>query len=193
MGRTRATSDARQRILDTADRLFYAEGVRAVGIDRIIAESGAAKMTLYSHFRSKDDLILAVLQYREGQFMDWFGRAMARQVGEGMDRLGALFAALKEWFETPTFRGCAFINASVELADAEHAGSVYARQHKERFLAFLLKLIEESLGGAAAKLAPAIALLIEGAIVTAVIQGSSRPAEVARDAAFRLVSPPKGV
>jgi AcrR family transcriptional regulator len=193
MGRTRTTSDARQRILDTADRLFYAEGVRAVGIDRIIAESGAAKMTLYSHFRSKDDLILAVLQYREGQFMDWFGRAMARQVGEGMDRLGALFAALKEWFETPTFRGCAFINASVELADAGHAGSVYARQHKERFLAFLLNLIEESLGGAAAKLAPAVALLIEGAIVTAVIQGSSRPAEVARDAAFRLVSPPKGV
>jgi len=171
MGRTRATSDARHRILDTADRLFYAEGVRAVGIDRIIAESGAAKMTLYSHFRSKDELILAVLQYREEQFTAWFARAMERHVEAGEGRLSALFAALKEWFETPTFRGCSFINASLELADPGHPGSAFVRQHKERFHASLRKLIE-------------------GAIVTAVIQGSSRPAEVARDAAFRLVSPP---
>ena len=189
MGRLKATSDARQRILDTADRLFYAEGVRTVGIDRIIAESGAAKMTLYSHFRSKDDLILAVLQHREGQFIAWFDRAMERHLGTGNDRLGALFAALQEWFETPTFRGCAFINASVELADPEHPGSVFARQHKVRFHAFLSGLIRDSIGESAANLAPAVALLIEGAIVTALIEGSSRPAQVARDAASRLVSP----
>ncbi len=188
MGRTRATSDARQRILDTADRLFYAEGVRAVGIDRIIAESGAAKMTLYSHFRSKDDLILAVLKYREEQFTEWFGQAMERYRRPENDRLGAVFAALKEWFEMPTFRGCAFINASVELADAGHPGSVFARQHKARFHAFLSTIIEESLDGAAAKLSAAVALLVEGAIVTAVIEGSPRSADVARDAAARLLS-----
>jgi AcrR family transcriptional regulator len=188
MGQTKATSDARQRILDTADRLFYAEGVRAVGIDRIIAESGAAKMTLYSHFRSKDDLILAVLKHREEQFTGWFGRSMERHVEAGASRLAALFAALKEWFETPTFRGCAFINASVELADAKHPGFLFARQHKERFHAFLAKLIEESLGRASARLAPAIALLIEGAIVTAVIEGTPRAADVARDAALLLLS-----
>jgi AcrR family transcriptional regulator len=190
MGRIKTTSDARQRILDTADRLFYAEGVRAVGIDRIIAESEVAKMTLYSHFRSKDDLILAVLQYREKQFTAWFAGAMERNAGAEGDRLGALFAALKEWFETPTFRGCAFINASVELADPAHPGFVHARQHKERFHSFLSGLIEGSLGAEAARQAPAVAVLIEGAIITAVIQGSSRPADVARDAAFRLVSPP---
>jgi AcrR family transcriptional regulator len=187
MGRTRAASDARQRILETADRLFYAEGVRAVGIDRIIADSGVAKMTLYSHFRAKDDLILAVLQYREEQFMGWFEQAMERHRRLGKDRLRALFAALKEWFETPEFRGCAFINASVELADAGHPGSVFARQHKGRFHAFLAGLIEESLGKSASRLAPAVALLIEGAIVTAVIEGSPRPADVARDAALRLL------
>jgi AcrR family transcriptional regulator len=191
MGRTKTTSDARQRILDTADRLFYAEGVRAVGIDRIIAESGAAKMTLYSHFRSKDDLILAVLQYREEQFTAWFGRAMERHSDATGNRLGALFAALKEWFETPTFRGCAFINASVELADAGHPGSEFVRQHKARFHAFLANLIEDSLGKAAARLAPAIAVLIEGAIVMAVIEGSPRPADVARDAALLLLSQAK--
>ena len=191
MGRTKTTSDARQRILDTADRLFYAEGIRAVGIDRIIAESGAAKMTLYSHFRSKDDLILAVLRFREEQFTAWFTEAMKRNAGAKGGRLGALFAALKEWFETPTFRGCAFINASVELADPAHPGFVHARQHKERFHAFLANLIEDSLGKAAARLAPAVAVLIEGAIVMAVIEGSPRPADVAREATLLLLSQAK--
>ena len=188
MGRTKATSDARNRILETADRLFYGEGARAVGIDRIIAESGVAKMTLYSHFRSKDDLIVAVLRHREGQFMAWFAGAMERHAGGEGGRLGALFGAIKEWFETPTFRGCAFINASVELADPAHPGFAFARGHKERFRSFLAELIEESLGKSAAEQAPAVAVLIEGAIVGAVIEGSSQPAIVARDAAFRLVS-----
>ncbi len=188
MGRIKAVSDARQRILDTADLLFYAEGVRTVGIDRIIAESEVAKMTLYAHFRSKDDLILAVLEYREGRFTAWFSEAIERHTKAEGGRLGALFAALKEWFETPTFRGCAFINASVELADPGHPGFAFARQHKERFHAFLARLIEDALGKEAAKLAPAVAVLIEGAIVIAVIQGSSEPADVARDAALRLLS-----
>ncbi len=188
MGRTKATSDARRRILDTADRLFYAEGVRAVGIDRIIAESGVAKMTLYSHFPGKDDLILAVLQYREGEFLTWFDQAMGRHVEAGEDPIGALFSALKEWFETPTFRGCAFINASVELTDCGHPGFAFVREHKGRFYSFVARLIEESMGKPAAKLAPAVALLVEGAIVTAVIEGTSRPADVAREAAVRLLS-----
>jgi AcrR family transcriptional regulator len=192
MRRTKKASNARQRILETSDRLFYAEGVRAVGIDRIIAESEVAKMTLYSHFRSKDDLILAVLEYREEQFTAWFEKSMKWHVEVGKDRLGALFAALKEWFETPTFRGCCFINASVELADPGHPGFVFARQHKERFHAFLALLIEESLGAEAAKLAPAVAVLIEGAIVCAVIQGSSRSADVARDTTLRLVASTQG-
>ncbi len=189
MARTKAASDARQRILETADRLFYAEGVRAVGIDRVVAESGVAKATLYAHFRSKDDLILAVLRHREEGFLAWFEQAMERHAGAGKDRLAALFAALREWFETPEFRGCAFINASVELADPGHPGFAFARQHKERFHAFLARLIEESLGKAAARMAPAVAVLIEGAIVSAVIEGSPGPADVARDAALRLLSP----
>ncbi len=188
MGRTKATSGARSRILDTADRLFYAGGVRAVGIDRIIAESGVAKMTLYAHFRSKDDLILDVLRHREERFQAWFAEALGRHAGAEGDRLAALFAALREWFERPDFRGCAFINASIELADPAHPGFAFARQHKERFRGFVAGLIEESLGEAGSKFAPAIALLIEGAIVGAVMQGSSQPAEVARDAAMALLS-----
>src|SRR3954462_2737543 len=108
MGRTRETSEARQRILETADRLFYGNGIRAVGIDRIIAEANVAKMSLYKHFPSKDDLILAVLQHRERGVLVFFRSAMERHGKREKSPLRAFFAALKEWFEMPGFRGCAF-------------------------------------------------------------------------------------
>ena len=181
------TSEARQRILDTADRLFYQEGVRAVGIDRIIAEAGVAKMTLYTHFPSKDDLIVAVLQYREGQVLEFFRASMERHGKRAKGKLRAFFAALKEWFESPGFRGCAFQNAAVELADPAHAGTQFVRDHKRRFTEILRGFVEESVGRSAAKLVPTIALLVEGAIVTAVISGTPDAAEVARDAAQKLV------
>jgi len=187
-----STSAAKQRLLDTADRLFYQEGLRAVGIDRIIAEAGVAKMTLYTYFPSKDALIVAILQYREAQVLAFFRAAMARHATRTTDPLRAFFAALREWFESPGFRGCAFQNAAVELADPAHAGTQVVRDHKRRFAALLRGVIEEAAGTGAATLAPAIALLVEGAIVTAVIQGTPDAAEVARDAALQLVESAKG-
>lgn len=188
MGRAARTSDARQKLLETADRLFYAEGVRAVGIDRVIAEAGVAKMSLYNHFPSKDDLILAVLKYREERVTEFFRAGIERHAKHTKDKVRAFFAALKEWFRTPDFRGCAFQNAAVELADPTHPGTAFARDHKRRFGDFLAGLVEESLGKVAAKLAPAVNLLVEGAIVTAVVQGSPDAADTARDAALRLLS-----
>lgn len=182
-------SDARQRIVETAERPFYAEGVRTVGIDRIIAESEVAKMTLYNHFPSKDDLILAVMQYREEKFDGMFEKWMERHVSKGMDRLNAFFAALKDWFQSPGFRGCMFINAHVELADSKHLASKFSATHKERFHELIRQLVEGTAGSKAANsVAPAIALLVEGAIVTAVMEESSKPAEVAREAALALVA-----
>lgn len=188
MGRTRETSEARQRILETADRLFYRVGIRAVGIDRIIAEAGVAKMSLYKHFPSKDDLILAVLQYREQGVLEFFRTAMERHAKKLKTPLRAFFAALKDFFESPGFRGCAFQNAAVELADPAHPGTEFVRGHKQRFSEFLQGLVEQSVGTAGAKVAPAVALLVEGAIVTAVIQGTPDTADVARDAALKLVA-----
>src|SRR6516164_9420827 len=188
MGRQRETSEARQRILETADRLFYQHSIRAVGIDRIIAEAGVAKMSLYKHFPSKDDLILAVLQYREEGVLEFFRSAMECHGKKTKNPLRAFFAALKEWFETPGFRGCAFQNAAVELADPAHPGTEFVRGHKQRFSEFLRGLVEEVVGNAAAKVAPAVALLVEGAVVTAVIQCSPYAADVARDAALKLAA-----
>ena len=190
MSKTRTRkSDARQRLIETAEQLFYAEGIQAVGIDRIIAEAGVAKMTLYNHFSSKDDLVLAVLQFREAKFDAMFETWMARHRKAGMDGLEAFFAALKDWFKSPGFRGCMFINSNVELADAKHAASKFSAQHKERFNEMLTQIIAENAGPSQAEaVAPAIALMVEGAIVTAVMQQSIESADVARDAALALVS-----
>ncbi|MBI4869485.1 MAG: TetR/AcrR family transcriptional regulator [Candidatus Wallbacteria bacterium] len=192
MRRSRSTSEACRRILETADRLFYQDGIRAVGIDRIIAEAEVAKMTLYAHFSSKDDLIVAVLEYREKCMLEFFRAAMERHGKRKKDRLLAFFAALKELLESPGFRGCAFQNAAVELADPAHAGAMFVRDHKKRFSDLLRGFVEESVGGPAAKLVPAIALLVEGAIVTAVIHGAPDVADVARDAALKLIKDWKG-
>jgi len=194
MGRTPATtSEARQRILETADKLFYQEGVRAAGIDRILAEANVAKMTLYTHFPSKDDLILAALKHREQGVLESFRSAMERHGKKTKSPLRAFFAALKDFFESPGFRGCPFQNAAVELADPTHAGTEFVRGHKQRFSQFLRGLVEETVGKATVKVAPAVSILVEGAIVTAVIQGNSDSADVARDAALKLVGQEHGV
>jgi AcrR family transcriptional regulator len=194
MGWTPATtSEARQRILEAADRLFYQEGVRAVGIDRIIAEANVAKMTLYTHFPSKDDLILAVLKHREQGVLEFFRSAMERHCKKTKSPLRAFFAALKDFFDSPGFRGCPFQNAAVELADPTHPGTEFVRGHKQRFSEFLRRLVEETVGKAAVKVAPALSILVEGAIVTAVIQGNPEAADVARDAALKLAGQEKGV
>ncbi|MBX7105706.1 MAG: TetR/AcrR family transcriptional regulator [Gemmataceae bacterium] len=192
MGRTRETSEARQRILETADRLFYQEGIRAVGIDRIVAEAEVAKMSLYKHFASKDELILAVLKYREEAVLEFFRSAMEQHGKRLKNTLRAFFAALKDWFENPGFRGCAFQNAAVELADPSHAGTQFVLGHKRRFAEFLTGLVAEAVGPGATRLAPVVCLLVEGAIVTAVVQQTPEAADVARDAALKLVAEAKG-
>jgi AcrR family transcriptional regulator len=173
--------------VETANRLFYEGGVRAVGIDRVIAEAGVAKMTLYAHFPSKQDLIVAVLEYREQCVSEFFHRAMERIGPVVKSPLRAFFIALKEWFASPGFRGCAFQNAAIELADPTHPGTEFVRRYKRNFGEFLRGLIERSVGERGAKFAPAIALLVEGAIVTAAIQGNPDAADVACEAALRLL------
>src|SRR5262245_24284870 len=113
MARKGEASEARQRVLETADRLFYQDGIRAVGIDRIIAEAEVAKMSLYKHFPSKDDLILAVLQHREVSVQEFFRSAMERHIKKTKSSLRAFFVTLKDFLESPGFRGCPFQNAAV--------------------------------------------------------------------------------
>ena len=163
--------------------------MRAVGIDRIIAEAGVAKMSLYNHFSSKDELILAVLERRETAFLERFEDWMAKRRKRAKLEIDAFFAALKDWFESDDFRGCAFINAAVELADPDHPAARFAADHKSRFLKLLQQVIAKSEGARiAAKTAPAVALLVEGAIVAAVMGQTSKPASTAHRAAVALLA-----
>lgn len=107
------TPSARDRILDTAARLFYRDGYRATGIDRIIAESGVAKMSLYRHFPSKNDLIFEYLQRRHEFWMAWFEAGVRRRLAARAN-LDVLADTLGEWFGTADYRGCAFINMVAE-------------------------------------------------------------------------------
>ena len=124
MSKTRTKkSDARQRIVETAERLFYAEGVRAVGIDRIIAEAGVAKMSLYNHFPSKDDLILAVLQYREEKF-DGHVREVdgaTRQGGHGPT--GSVLRRPQGLVREPRLSGLHVHQRLCGIGGRQHAGS----------------------------------------------------------------------
>jgi AcrR family transcriptional regulator len=117
----RATSgrdSGRERVLETAYELFSRHGTRAVGVDRIIAESGVAKMTLYRNFASKDDLILAFLERREERWTrEWLQATVERRAETPAQRLLAIFDTFAEWFARDDFEGCSFINVMLEIDD----------------------------------------------------------------------------
>ena len=151
---------ARERILLTAHTLFYREGIRSTGVDRIIAEAGVTKVTFYRHYPSKNDLIVAFLDYRHRIWMSWFQDALQRHG----NNLLAIAPVLQEWFTDPSFRGCAFINALGEMGSMPEV-VLRVMQHK----AELRKVIEDMLPEDRERedLASAIAMAIDGAVVRA--------------------------
>ena len=151
----------RDRILQTAHDLFYRDGVRATGIDRVIAESGVAKVTFYRQFPSKDDLILAFLGYRHERWMAWFVDALARHGGT----LAAVVPALDEWFASADYRGCAFLNSVGELGPVLPGVVEITRRHKQDMTDAVAALMRAS--GRRDEVARAVALAIDGAIVQA--------------------------
>ena len=133
-------TSARDRILATAYDLFSRHGIRAVGVDRIIAESGVAKMSLYRHFGSKDDLVLAFLEQRDTRWTKDRVLAEAKRRGQaGSDRLLAVFDVFDEWFHEEGFEGCSFINVLLEFDDRKHP----ARRASVDYLASIRGILRE--------------------------------------------------
>ena len=162
---------ARERILLTAHDLFYRDGIRATGVDRLIAESGVAKLTFYRHFASKDDLVRAFLDYRHERWMAWFVDALGRNGATPGGGLQPLLAAMEEWFTGPDFRGCAFINAVAEVAGALPGVAAIAQRHKQDMEAVIADLLPQGPAGLKGPqrqaLAHAAAVAVDGAIVQA--------------------------
>jgi len=176
-----------ERILNTASSLFYREGIRNVGIDRIIAESGVAKMSLYNHFKSKDALIEAWLRQQDEQWCEWLKTTVEQRASNPSQQLLAIFDALREWFEGPDFRGCAFINASVELANADHPGHRVALEHQQSIYRYIKSLAQSAEVSLPEQLARQLLLLLQGAIVVAMMEGSWSTASQAKKVAAILI------
>jgi AcrR family transcriptional regulator len=167
---TAGDATPRERILSTAHDLFYREGIRATGIDRVIAEAGVTKVTFYRQFASKDDLILAFLELRHERWMAWFIDALSRHGGT----VAAIVPTLREWFSSPDYRGCAFINSVGELGPVQRAVVDVARRHKQDMADAVVNLLPPGRGRAAD--ARAMALAIDGAIVQAQVLSSAEEA-----------------
>jgi AcrR family transcriptional regulator len=176
-------SAARERILETASRLFYERGIRAVGVDTIVAESNVAKTTLYQHFKSKDDLIAAYLQASDENLRAWFATLLDAGDDPPEERLLAVFRQMGDWVARAGFRGCGFINASMELADRTHPGSAVAAGHKDHVRDAFAALAREAGVTDPDRLARELLVLLDGAFVGAAMQGTTAPFETAERAA----------
>lgn len=136
-------SPARRRILDTAHRLFYREGIHTVGIDRIIAEAGVAKATFYNHFPAKDDLVCAYLAEQSELQRTAAAELRASDIPP-REALSAVFETIAGLTDLPEFRGCAFLNAAAEYPDPDHPVRLVIADHRRWFRSLLHDLLTES-------------------------------------------------
>jgi AcrR family transcriptional regulator len=156
-----------ERILETAYELFSRRGIRDVGIDEIIERAGVAKATLYRHFASKDDLVVAFLERREQRWTVEFVEAEARRRGATPEeQLLAIFDALDEWFRRDDFEGCSFINTLLEMRIQHPAGKASIR-HLDNIRSLVQRLAEEARLTDADSFARSLLVLVKGSIVAA--------------------------
>ncbi|MCT9870596.1 TetR/AcrR family transcriptional regulator [Paenarthrobacter aurescens] len=178
-------SEPRARIVETADELYNAKGIQAVGMDELRAAAGVSLKKLYGEFPSKSSIVMAVLERRHDSWTEGLDAAV-RQAETPRARLLAIFDYLAGWFCQDSFRGCGFINSFAELGAISPDVADYARKHKESFQRYVGKLSEEA--GAPPFLAPQLAILAEGAQTTAAIAGTPDAAGQARQAAEVLIN-----
>ncbi len=159
----------RQAILDTATRLFYAHGYHAIGVDRIIADAGVAKMTMYKHFPSKVDLIGAVLRERDSRFRASLF-AFVDTFSTPLDKLRAVFTWHDAWLKEATFNGCMFISAAAEYPDPDDEIHRISKQHKESIREHITEILKEiAAEDVARNLGAQLLQILEGAIVTGLV------------------------
>lgn len=159
------SSPVRERILAAANERFYAEGIRAISADRLIADAGISKVTFYRHFPSKDDLVLAYLDGRAAVERE----ALDQLRGEAGDAGGTLLAiarAIAGMSCSPGFRGCPFINAAAEYADPTHPARKAIAAHRAWFASFLMNLLQEMAIHDRETVADQLIILRDGAMVT---------------------------
>lgn len=178
----------RTRLLEAAIRLFCRDGIGATGVSAIIEESGVARMSLYSHFGSKESLALAALEHEAATWRAWFFTRLAETDGSARDRLLAVFDILEEWFHRDDYFGCALMNAVIEGRNRDGAILAATKNHKARVLEQLRALAVAAGARDPEEFAEQMDLLMDGAIVKSAIKRDAKPAAEAKSVAAALLA-----
>ncbi|MFI5526701.1 TetR/AcrR family transcriptional regulator [Streptomyces platensis] len=184
---TQHLTPAGVKILETASRLFYEQGIRAIGVEAIAEAAGVTKKTLYDRFGSKEDLILAYLRARDGLWRSTLVKHVNEQDGTPEHKLLATFGALRKWMRERNPRGCAFVNAYVELPE-DHPGQEVAREQKAWLLAYLEDLATEAHAEDPEALGSQLLILHEGACIANSMRSVEQAAERAEQMAAVLIA-----
>ena len=181
---------ARDRILNAAGDLFYAEGIHSVGVDRVTAESGVAKATLYQQFRSKDELVAACLRRRAEEWRRGVAEPVLAISGPAARRVSAVFGRLGEAFTAPGYRGCPFINAAAEYPGPDGPVAAAIAAHRAQVRGLFAELLADVPAARRAALTDQLVLLYDGTMVGAQLDQGPRAARRARAAARQLLEGP---
>ncbi|MER3553176.1 MAG: TetR/AcrR family transcriptional regulator [Meiothermus sp.] len=181
------TRSAREQILETAARLFYQYGYRAVGVDTIIAESGVAKMTLYRHFPAKDDLIVAYLERSGAAFWNWL-ETLIKDEPDARKQLELIYEAVANRAVNAACLGCTFMAAALEFPEFDHRAHAVALEYKKSVLARLTELSRQAGAKNPEALGGGLMLLMDGAWSAARMFGPGSHADKVSDAAKTLIA-----
>ncbi len=182
------SASKRDELVQNAMKAFYHGGFHAVGMDRLAKETGVSKTAIYKHFRTKNDLILAVLRLRDEQFRNWLARRVEALASDPKEQVLAVFEALGEWFTEDGFKSCIFIKASSEFQQRDNPIHASAAEHKGLLLNYFRELTDRLGVADPEALARELHLIQEGAIVLAHLRDPIAVAEDARRAAERLLA-----
>ena len=183
-------SAVRDKLLNTADELFYREGIRAIGVDTIVERSGVAKTSLYRWFPTKDDLIAAFLERRDTLFWEQWDKVTAKHGGDPTAELLAQLRWISHYVANPEFRGCPFQIAATEYPDLGHASRAICIRNKQELRRRLLNIVRETGSEDAGVVADQLLMLIEGAFINTLLFGKSGPAKHLVKTGAQLIGAP---
>ncbi len=179
-------NETRDIILDVTEKLIYRHGIAATGMDLLVKTAGVSRKSIYRYFANKDELVIAALQRRDERWMQWL-RSEVEHSDDSGQRLLELFSALKRWFGSADFRGCAFINTSGETGDAQDPVRLLAKAHKRKLFEYALELCQAHGTPDPEQQAAQLLILIDGAITVALVMGDSTAADNAQCMARTLL------
>lgn len=180
-------TDIRGKILISAERLLYQNGIQATSMDALVKASGVARKSIYHYFTDKDAIAVAALSARDVRWMEWFCRETEKALTP-VSRISEMFTVLAGWFNSSDFYGCAFINTAGEIGNPEAPVRLISKLHKQKLLQYVLKLCEQAGCTEPRTLARQLLILIEGAITVAKVTGDLHAAENAKAIAVSLVN-----